>query len=91
MLFLEGRYIGPASTDVLLARSAQEYESTGAYWEWNAAVGYDLTKNVTATVSVADLFNQNPPPNSYVEGGQAALSTYDYLGQRFVLTLRAKF
>ena len=91
MIFLEGRYIGPASSDILLARSAQQYESTGAYWEWNTAVGYDLTKNVTATVSVANLFNQNPPPNSYVEGGQAALATYDYLGQRFVLTLRAKF
>ena len=91
MLFLEGRYIGPASQDVLLARSAEEYEHTGAYWEWDTALGYDVTKNVTATLSIDNLFNQNPPPNSYVEGGQAALSTYDYLGQRFVLTLRAKF
>jgi outer membrane receptor protein involved in Fe transport len=54
-------------------------------------VSYDITKNVTAELSIDDLFNQNPPPNSYVEGGQNALSTYDYLGQRFVLTLRAKF
>jgi outer membrane receptor protein involved in Fe transport len=91
MIFLEGRYIGPASQDVTLARSAEQYESTGAYWEWNGAVSYDITKNVTAELSIDDLFNQNPPPNSYVEGGQNALSTYDYLGQRFVLTLRAKF
>jgi outer membrane receptor protein involved in Fe transport len=91
MVYLEGRYIGPASQDVTLARTAEQYESTGAYWEWNSAVSYDITKNVTAEVTIDDLFNQNPPANSYLEGGQAALATYDYLGQRFVFTLRAKF
>jgi outer membrane receptor protein involved in Fe transport len=91
MLYLEGRYIGPASQDVTLAASAQQLEHTGAYWEWNSAVSYDITKNVTAMVTIDDLFNQNPPPNSYLLGGQAALATYDYLGQRFVFTIRAKF
>ena len=91
MVYLESRYIGPGSTDVTLARTAAEFEHTGAYWEWNTAVSYDVTKNITALITIDDLFNQNPPPNSYVLGGQAALATYDYMGQRFVFTLRAKF
>jgi iron complex outermembrane receptor protein len=91
MFFMEGRYIGPASADVTLARTAEQYEHTGAYWTWNSAVSYDITKNVTALVSFDDIFNQNPPPNSYLLGGGTALATYDYLGQRFVVTLRAKF
>ncbi|MDE2357579.1 MAG: TonB-dependent receptor, partial [Alphaproteobacteria bacterium] len=90
-VFLQGRYVGPGFQDVTLARSAEQYEHTGAYWEWNTSVSYDITKNFQAMITIDNLFNQNPPPNSYLLGGQNALATYDYLGQRFYFTLRAKF
>jgi iron complex outermembrane recepter protein len=91
MVYLEGRYIGPASADVTLQPTVQQIEHTGAYWTWNTAVSYDVTKNLTALISINDLFNQNPPPNAYLLNNQMALATYNYLGQQFVFTLRAKF
>jgi outer membrane receptor protein involved in Fe transport len=90
-VFLQGDYVGPGFQNVTLQRSAEQLEHTGAYWEWNTAISYDITQNLKATLTVDNLFNQNPPPNSYLLGGQAALATYDYLGQRFYVTLRAKF
>jgi outer membrane receptor protein involved in Fe transport len=76
---------------VTQAVTAEQIERTGAYWQWNTAVSYDLTKNITALITINDLFNQGPPANAYLLNNQAALSTYNYLGQQFVFTLRAKF
>jgi iron complex outermembrane receptor protein len=91
MVYLESQYISPASADVTQAPTAQQIEHTGAYWQWNTAVSYDVTKNITAMISINDLFNQGPPANAYLLNNQMALSTYNYLGQQFVFTLRAKF
>jgi outer membrane receptor protein involved in Fe transport len=91
MVYLESQYISPASADVTQAAIAQQIEHTGAYWQWNTAVSYDITKNITALISINDLFNQGPPANAYLLNNQMALATYNYLGQQFVFTLRAKF
>ena len=90
-VFVQSDYVGPGFANVTLKRSVQQFEHTGAYWEWNTSVSYNITPHLQATLTIDDLFNQNPPANSYVEGGQAALATYDYLGQRFYVSLRAKF
>jgi outer membrane receptor protein involved in Fe transport len=90
-VFLQGDYVGPGFANVTLVRSAQQYEHTGSYWEWNTSVSYDITSHLQGMITVDNMFNQGPPSNAYLLGGQSALATYDFLGERFYVTLRAKF
>jgi outer membrane receptor protein involved in Fe transport len=99
MFYLNGRYISPGKEDVTLPANANQISEVGNYWVWNTALSYDITKRVTMEISVNDVFNQNPPQYAYMLGSfggdpvgyGAALSTYDYFGQQFVLSLKAKF
>jgi outer membrane receptor protein involved in Fe transport len=58
---------------------------------WNTAVSYDITKHITAEISINDLFAQDPPPYALLLSANSALSTYDYFGQAFVFTIKAKY
>jgi len=89
--YLNGRWIDGGYANVELARTSQQLFSVGPYWVWNGSVSYDLTKQITAALSINDLFNQAPPRYAALLGGNAALATYDYFGQAFVFRLTAKY
>jgi len=91
MAYLNARWVDGGYANVELQRSSQQLFSVAPYWVWNGAVSYDLTQKITAELSVNDLFNQGPPKNAYLLGGNSALATYDYFGQAFVLKLKARF
>ncbi len=91
MLYVNTRYISSGYQDVTLQRSSQQIFGVGNYWVTNGAVSYDLSHNVTAELTVSNLFNQNPPRYALLLGGGTALSTYDYYGQAATFKLRARF
>jgi outer membrane receptor protein involved in Fe transport len=91
MVYLNGRYVSPGVQDVTLQRSSQQIYGVGNYWVWNTALSYDITRHITAELSVNDLFAQDPPQYALMLNSSAALSTYNYLGQSFVFTLKAKY
>ncbi len=90
-VYLNGRYVGPGVDDVTKAASSEQIHHVGDYWVWNSAVSYDVTKHITAALSVNNLFGQDPPPYAVLLSANAALATYDYFGQAFVFSLKAKF
>jgi outer membrane receptor protein involved in Fe transport len=91
MVYLNGRYVSPGVDDVTKAASTEQIHGVGNYWVWNTAVSYDITKHITAEISVNDLFAQDPPPYALLLSANSALSTYDYFGQAFVFTIKAKY
>jgi outer membrane receptor protein involved in Fe transport len=91
MVYLNGRWVDGGYSNVQLQRSSQQLFSVAPYWVWNGAVSYDLTEKITAELTINDLFNQGPPKNAYLLGGNSALATYDYFGQAFVMKLKARF
>jgi len=91
MVYLNGRWISAADSNVELQRTSQQLFGVGGYWVWNTAVSYDVTQKITAEITVNNLFNQGPPKNADLLGGNLALATYDYFGQAFVFKLKAKF
>ncbi len=91
MAYLNGRWIDGGYANSQLQRTSQQLFSVEPYWVWNGAVSYDLTQKITAELSVNNLFNQGPPKNAYLLGGNQALATYDYFGQAFVMKLKARF
>lgn len=91
MVYLNGRWVDGGYANVQLQRTSQQLFSVGPYWVWNAAASYDLTQKITAELSVNNLFNQGPPANAYLLGGNSALATYDFFGQAFVMKLKARF
>jgi outer membrane receptor protein involved in Fe transport len=90
-IYLNGRYVGPGVDDVTKSASSEQIHHVGAYWVWNTAISYDVTKHFTAELSVNNLFGQDPPQYAELLNANAALSTYDYFGQAFVFSLKAKF
>ena len=91
MIYLNGRYISSGAQDITLQRSSQQIFGVGNYWVWNGAVSYAITKRLTAELSVSDLFDQDPPKYAITLNANAALATYDYLGQSFIFKLKANF
>jgi outer membrane receptor protein involved in Fe transport len=83
--------VGPGVDDVTKSASSEQIHHVGAYWVWNTAISYDVTKHFTAELSVNNLFGQDPPQYAELLNANAALSTYDYFGQAFVFSLKAKF
>ena len=57
----------------------------------NGAVSYDIRENLTAQVTVSNLFNQNPPKYAISLNAGAALSSYDYFGQAVTFSLKSRF
>ncbi len=91
MLYLNGRWISEGDANVMLQRSSQSILHVGSYWVWNGAASYDVTQNITAQVSISNLFNQDPPKYAITLATNAALGTYDYFGRAFVFKLKSRF
>jgi outer membrane receptor protein involved in Fe transport len=91
MIYLNARWISSGDANVELQRSSQQIFGVGNYWVWNGAFSYDLTKRITAELSINNLFDQDPPKYAITLATNAALATYDYFGRAYVFKVRAKF
>jgi iron complex outermembrane receptor protein len=88
--YFQARHLSSGSSDVTLPAKSQEILTAKAYTVFNSSVGYDITKNVTAQFIVNNVLNTAPPTYAISLSANAALSTYDYLGQFFAFKLRVK-
>jgi outer membrane receptor protein involved in Fe transport len=84
---LQGSYIGPAV--FLNTNSAEQTDQlrVSSYWLWSGGASYNFSKNLTGTVAVTNLFDEQPP---FPLAG-AAIGVYDILGRRYSVSLRYKF
>ncbi len=89
-LYFQARHVSSGQADVTLQRSSQQIYGVGDYWVFNSSISYDITKRVTAQLVVNNLFDIDPPQYAISLSAGNALSTYDYFGQSFVMSLKLK-
>jgi len=88
--YFQARHLSSGSSDVTLPAKSQEILTAKAATVFNGSLGYDITKNITVQLIVNNVFNTAPPKYAISLSANAALSTYDYLGQFFAFKLRVK-
>ncbi|QYE33079.1 TonB-dependent receptor (plasmid) [Polymorphobacter sp. PAMC 29334] len=89
-VYLQARHLSSGSSDVTLPAKSQEILTAKAYTVFNGSLGYDITKNVTAQLVVNNVFNTAPPAYAISLSSNAALGSYDYLGQFFAFKIKVK-
>ncbi len=88
-LYVDGRYQSGQDFDVTSARTALNIYGVGSYIVFDGNVSYDISDQLTASVTVNNLLNKQPP--YYAAYSANAIAQYDPYGRAFVFTLRARY
>lgn len=88
-VFWQTRWIDEVAFNVEATPTAQDIASVDAYWIHNASLGYDLTPNLSARLSVNNVFDTDPP--DFSNASNSALALYDIFGRSYTVQLTSRF
>ena len=64
------------------------FNNVPSYWRFNATVGYQITPQVRAQVTVNNLFDKQPNDAQLFSGN---FGTYDLIGRRYLVSVTTTF
>lgn len=89
-VYLQGLWTSSTKIDNTLdnATLSDHFNNVGSYWKFNGSVGYQVTPEVRAQVTVNNIFDKKLSDAQLFSG---SYGTYDLIGRRYVFSLTATF